>query len=79
MRKTNEYHREDNKAMSFKLNASLLARMESYLASPVACVRTKTEFFNQAIEEFLDREEPICKELELAREVIQNRRSRTRG
>lgn len=79
MKKQPEIQEEGSKPMSFKLNSSLMKRMESYIASPVAIVRSKTGLLNQAIEEFLDREEPICKELELAREIIQRRISIKRG
>ena len=78
MRKTREIHQVTSHSMTFRLDNVLYGRMEKFLASPVACVRTKTEIFNRAVEEYLDREEPICKELELVREVIESKISRMR-
>lgn len=78
-KKQPEIEQEGSKPMSFKLQSSLYKRMENYLTSPVSMVRTKTDLLNQAIEEFLDREEQICRELELAREVIRKRISARRS
>lgn len=79
MGKKREIQQENSKSMTFRLDYDLYERMERFLESPVARVRTKTEIFNRAVKDYLDREEPICKELELVREVIESKLSRMRG
>ena len=57
----------------FRASNSLVLRIDNYLRSTGSIVRTKTELLTLAVEEFLAREEPICRELDRVREEITNR------
>jgi predicted transcriptional regulator len=54
---------EREKGCSFKMNESLYWRMDSYVKSENSRVKSKTSLIETAILEFLDREEPIAKEI----------------
>ena len=46
-----------------QVSEELFNRLNAYLESPVAIVRTKKELVGMAVEEFLDREEPLAEKL----------------
>lgn len=52
------------KATSIVISSELIDRINEYLKSPVAVAKTKREFFEMSIVEFLDREEIIKAKLE---------------
>jgi len=56
---------------SFKISESLHCRMDSYVKSQNSRVKSKTALIETAILEFLDREEPIAKEIEKLRNKME--------
>ena len=55
------------KLFSLKLDASLVERIDKYLKSPNAVAKFKGQLFVLAVNNFLDREEIIARELDKER------------
>jgi predicted transcriptional regulator len=67
--KTTESSKE--KACSFKASMDLYQRMDAYVKSKNSRVKSKTALIETAIIEFLDKEEPIAKEIEKIRNRLE--------
>ena len=67
------------KVFSISLNENMSQRMESYLDSPLAVVKSRNELIETSVSEFLDREEPINEELEKARIRIEKKMKRQKA
>lgn len=59
------------KAFSFKTSKALYHRMDAYLKLQHSRVKSKTDLVEIAIIEFLDKEEPIAKEIEKIRNRLE--------
>lgn len=62
--------------LTAKVSRSLADRMDDFVKSPVAGMRSRTHLVETAIIAYLDQEEPIVHELEKSRLKIQKKLSK---